>query len=114
MKKTGPYIELYRPSVRRLAGPMLIVFVIFYLGFHAVSGQHGLFALFKETRKLELLKTELAKVKGEREELERKVQLLSSKALDLDMLDEQVRRILGMTGKDEIVYFEDENSPAKQ
>jgi cell division protein FtsB len=42
------------------------------------------------------------------------VKLLSSKSLDLDMLDEQVRRILGMTGKDEIVYFEDENPSAKQ
>jgi cell division protein FtsB len=114
MKKTVSYIDLPRPSVRRLTGPMLVVAVIFYLGFHAVSGQHGLFALFTETRKLEMLKTELAKVRGAREELERKVTLLGSKALDLDMLDEQVRRILGMTGKDEIVYFEDENSSAKQ
>jgi cell division protein FtsB len=91
---------------------MLIVFAIFYLGFHAVSGDRGLYALFRETRKLDTLKVQLEEVRSQRLTLEHKVKLLSGQSLDLDMLDEQVRRILGLTGNDEIVYFSDEEKDA--
>ena len=86
---------------------MFLVLVMFYLGFHAVSGERGVFALFKETRKLEKLQTELTEIKTKHEALERKVRLLSDNSLDLDLLDEQARRVMGMAGKDEIVYFAD-------
>ncbi len=92
---------------------MLVVFAIFYLGFHAVSGDRGLYALFRETRKLDTLTMQLEEVRAERLALEHKVKLLSGQSLDLDMLDEQVRRILGLTGNDEIVYFLDEEDKAK-
>ena len=90
---------------RRAAGPMFCVLILFYLGFHAVSGERGLFALFKENRKLEQLTQELADIRAKREALEKKVRLMSSKSLDLDMLDEQARNVLGYAGKDEVVIF---------
>lgn len=90
---------------RRTIGPILCVLSLFYLGFHTVSGERGLFALFKETRRLEALQMELAAVKTKRQELESRVSHLSSSALDLDMLDEQVRRVNGLAGKDELVVF---------
>ena len=102
------YNDTNRPLSKRLSGPMFLVFVMFYLGFHAVSGERGVFALFKESRKLELLQTELADVKAKHAALERKVHLLSDDSLDLDLLDEQVRRVMGMAGSDEIVYFPDQ------
>jgi cell division protein FtsB len=92
--------------------PLIYVLILFYLGFHAVSGERGVFALFKETRRLETLNAELAEVKGQRESLDHKVKLLSSQSLDLDLLDEQVRRTLGMTGKNEVIYFLD-SAPQK-
>ncbi len=107
----GKYATTYdsqRPFVKRVAGPLVFVFALFYLGFHAVSGERGLFALFTETRRLETLKAELAEVHAKREALDLKVRHLSSASLDLDLLDEQVRRVLGMTIKDEVVYFLDE------
>ena len=102
MRKSSTYLEAPRPFAKRAAGPLLIVLVMFYLMFHAVSGERGVFALFTETRRLAVLKAELAEVHAKREALEHKVQLLSRRSLDLDLLDEQVRRILGMTGKDEV------------
>ena len=90
---------------RRLAGPLFLVLTMFYLGFHAVSGERGLFAWFSESRKLETLKAELGDVKAKHEAMEHKVRLMSDSSLDLDMLDEQLRRVLGMAGNGETVIF---------
>ena len=90
---------------RRALGPLLCVLILFYLGFHAVSGERGLFALFKETRRLEQLTAELAAIRSNREQMERKIKLMSNTSLDLDMLDERARTVLGLAGKDEVVLF---------
>lgn len=88
-----------------MAGPLVCVLVLFYLGFHAISGERGVAALFREKRELAALQAELASVRAKREALEVKVARLNSESLDLDLLDEQARRVLGMAGKDEVVYF---------
>ena len=56
----------------------------------------------------------LTEVKNKHQALERKVHLMSDDSLDLDLLDEQVRRVLGMANKNEIVYFEENDSPKKK
>lgn len=89
----------------RAVGPLCCVLIMFYLGFHAVSGERGLFALFKETRRLEQLNTELVDIRTKRDGLEKKIKLMSNNSLDLDMLDEQARNVLGLAGKDEVVIF---------
>lgn len=95
-----------RPALgKRAVAPLIGVFVLFYVCFHAISGDRGVVALFKENRRLEQLKTELAKVVAEREALDRKVRGLSSSSLDLDLLDERARLVLGMAGKNEVVHF---------
>jgi cell division protein FtsB len=91
---------------KRAVGPLICVLVLFYLGFHAVSGERGVFALFKENRRLAMLQSDLSELTAKREALEHKVKLLSSNSLDLDLLDEQARLVLGMAGKNEIVIFQ--------
>lgn len=113
MRKTDTWNDSQRPFVKRVAGPFFLVMVMFYLGFHAVSGERGVFALFKETRRLAELKVELAEVKAKHDALEHKVQLMSDNSLDLDLLDEQVRRVLGMANKHEVVYFIEDGKDAK-
>ena len=105
----NPFSKSRRFAMQRAAGPLLCVLILFYLGFHAVSGERGLFALFKETRKLDLLKAEMAETVAKREALERKVARLSNDSLDLDLLDEQARLILGLAGKNEVVVFLSDN-----
>ena len=105
MSRAATFHALQRPFVRRVSGPLIIVLIMFYLGFHAISGERGLLALFTESRRLEALKAELAEVTVRREALERKVHGLSDSSLDLDLLDEQSRRVLGMGGKDEMVVL---------
>lgn len=105
MRKTKLYAAVRKPFSKRAAGPLACVLVLFYLCFHAVSGERGVVAMFKETRRLELIRAELEKTVAEREALDARVRALSSNSLDLDLLDEQARRILGLAGRNEVVYF---------
>ena len=93
---------------RPLFGPLFLAAILFYLTFHAISGERGFYALFKETRRLELLKAELAIVSGQKAEVEHRVRLLEDGSIDLDLLDEESRNMLGYARPDEVVYFPEE------
>jgi cell division protein FtsB len=87
----------------KLTGPLMLALAICYLAFHALSGEHGIYALLKEERKLEILRVELNDAAAKRRELEHRVRLMSSGSLDLDMLDEQARALLDEAREDEVV-----------
>lgn len=90
----------------RSAGwPMFCALAFFYIGFHAISGDRGLYAWLKESRRLDAVKEELAEATAKREAYEKKVSLLSSQSLDIDMLDERARAVLGFTGSDEVMVL---------
>ncbi len=84
-------------------GPLLLSAGIFYLTFHALSGERGIYAMLVEDRKLEILKSELNDITAQRKKLEHDVGLMSPGSLDLDLLDEQSRIMLNEAGEDEIV-----------
>jgi cell division protein FtsB len=105
------FVDSRRPDLKRAMGPLLCVFILFYLGFHMVSGDRGVVALFKESRKLAALEAEFTAIAAQRQALDKKVKLLSDSSLDLDLLDEQARLVLGMAGKNEIVYFLSDEKP---
>ena len=88
---------------KKMVGPLSLALAICYLTFHALSGEHGIYALLKEERKLEILKTDLGDATEKRKDLEHRVRLMSSSSLDLDMLDEQSRALLDEARGDEIV-----------
>jgi cell division protein FtsB len=95
--------------VGRFFGPLFVVAALFYFGFHAMNGDRGIFALIKEQRKLELTLHEIEVVSKQRRELEHKTRLLSSSSLDLDLLDEQARSMLGYTAPGEDVILLESN-----
>lgn len=90
---------------KRLSKPFFFVFALFYLGFHTVSGERGVYAMLRETHKITQLKAEFEETKAKRQAIEHKVKLLSASSLDLDMLDEQAHRVLGVAAPDEILIF---------
>lgn len=87
----------------RLIGPLMLAIGIFYLTFHTLSGERGIYALLKEERRLEALKLELAEVTQERAALEHRVNLMSNESLDRDLLDEESRRVLGVGEENELI-----------
>lgn len=87
----------------KMSGPIFVALAIFYLAFHVVSGEHGVYALLRNERELEILKAELADVQAKNKAMETRVKHMSDSSLDLDMLDEQSRRLLDDAGPNEVV-----------
>lgn len=107
MSRYAPNAD-HRPTMQKRAiSSLFCVLVLFYLAFHTISGERGVIALLRESSKLEAMKTELEEIKSKRESLENKTKKLSNNNLDLDLLDEQARQVLGIAGKNEVVIFLD-------
>ncbi len=92
-------------SLSRLVRPLLAVFAVFYLLFHALHGERGIYAYIRNTRELAQLQAELAQTKAQREEVELRVQHMRDGSLDLDLLDEQMRRMMGVMKPGEVVML---------
>jgi cell division protein FtsB len=74
-----------------------------YFGFAAIQGDFGHFRRNQVNAEAKLLKIELTQLQTTRGYLENKTHRLSDKYLDLDLLDEQARKVLGMAREDEII-----------
>lgn len=100
------HIAEHKRRLVNIAKPLFWLFAMFYFCYHLVSGDKGALAMIQLQQRIESSEIELARVSQERHLLEDKVSRLSANNLDLDLLDEQARRILGYAQKDEIVYYE--------
>lgn len=110
-----------RRRAKHVVGPMLMVSVAAYFGYHAVQGDRGLIAWWQVTQDLKNAKATYARVHGEREALEHRVALLGPDKLDLDLLEERAHAMLDLAEPDEVVIFDNPaaappppNSPAAQ
>jgi cell division protein FtsB len=90
---------------RALIAPTICTLVVIYFGYHVIQGDKGLIAYAQLAAEVERVEADLARHRVERRRLERKVALLGPEHVDPDMLDEQVRRYLGLAHPDEIVIF---------
>jgi cell division protein FtsB len=89
----------------RLVTPVLASAFFSYFGYHSIHGDLGMEAEKQfERRRLERV-AELADLVSQRQELERKVALMSDGSLERDMLDEKARYTLNVSRTDEIVIF---------
>lgn len=72
-----------------------------------VSGDRGILAYFKLNSQIVSIRSELDLVRAERIKLEHASNLLKSDSLDLDLLEEQAKRVLGFAKPEEMVIIED-------
>jgi cell division protein FtsB len=88
-------------------GPFLIFAVAFglcvYFTFAAVQGDFGLFRRVEITAEAEELQKQLRQVQADVARMENLTRRLSDDYLDMDLLDERARSVLGMVRADEIV-----------
>lgn len=89
----------------RLMKPLMWMFVAFYMGYHMLHGERGLYALMRDNRELMRLEQELVTSKAAREKMELRVSHLRDGSLDRDLLDEQMRRMMGVMKKGEVVVL---------
>jgi cell division protein FtsB len=71
-----------------------------------LHGERGLYALMREKRELTQLEIDLTKTRAEREKMELHVSHLRNGSLDRDLLDEQMRRMMGVMKNGEIVMLD--------
>ncbi len=94
-----------RTNRGRLIVPILSLVVFGYFGTQAFTGDYGIRSHIKLQAKTVELELKLADVIKKRQNLESRVALLRSGTIEKDMLDEQVRRNLGMVNSDDIVLL---------
>ena len=80
---------------------------LFYVGFQSVQGERGLLRWVERSAEVEKTRAEVAALAAEREKLERRVSQLRTDNLDLDLLDQEARRLLNLGHPDEEVLFHD-------
>ena len=92
-------------STGRLIVPAITAVFLSYFGFHAYHGEYGIYAKYQtEDRILELQK-KLKRTNEERQEIERRVQLLHDGTIERDMLDEYARRALDYSQAGELTIM---------
>jgi len=83
---------------------IFFLMALVYFCYHAMSGEGGLFALVQLSNELDSAQVELDEVRAERLKLAYRTELLKPESLDLDLLDEQTRKVLGYAHPEERVY----------
>lgn len=93
-------------QLRKIVFIAIAILLIFYCIYQAIKGDRGLSSLFHFSKKQEILQEEIEKLRAERLSIENKVNALKSDSLDIDLLDEQARRVLGYARDDETIYMD--------
>ena len=73
-----------------------------------MQGQNGLLAYLRLEKELAEKERLVADITAERQALERRVHLMRPSSIDPDMLDEQVRSVLGFAREGELIIYLDE------
>ena len=92
-----------RPALGAVVYFMLAFTLGSYFTFAAVQGDFGVFRRVQIDAEAADLRAERDRLVMELAEIENKTRRLSDEYLDLDLLDEQARDVLGMIRADEIV-----------
>jgi cell division protein FtsB len=93
----------HRPAIGSIAFLSVMLLLGLYFAFAAVQGDYGVFRRAELNAEADQLRTELATLSASVDRMENLTHRLSDAYLDLDLLDEQARDVLGLIRSDEIV-----------
>ena len=77
----------------------------FYFIVASIKGEFGVFTKYQLLAKEKALIKELKLVNEKTKVVRNKIKRLSDASLDLELLDQQARKILGLIGEDELIVF---------
>ena len=97
-------------KLRNVVIPVGCLGVMVYFAYHAVHGDHGLYASWGLQTRVEALRAERDGLVAVRDDLEHKVGLMRPESIDPDMLDEQARATLNLAHPNDIIIFRDPQS----
>lgn len=82
---------------------ILLAAFIAYVTYHAFSGERGIAALVRLDQTIYEKRAELEKLVLEQRRMENRVERMRTESLDLDLLEEQARRVLGYAKPNEFI-----------
>lgn len=91
------------PAIGGIFYLTIVFFLSAYFAFSAIQGNHGLFRRIQADAQAIELQKYLDVLENKVIIMENKTHRLSDNFLDLDLLDEQARKVLGMARPDEII-----------
>ncbi|MZR30458.1 FtsB family cell division protein [Sneathiella litorea] len=94
-----------RKRAKAGAGPILGILAVAYFSYHLIEGDRGLFAYLKLQHEIDRAEAVYEITEAEKAALEKRVALLQPENLDIDMLEERSRDVLGLAHPDEIVIY---------
>jgi len=94
-----------RKRAKAGAGPILGILADAYFSYHLIEGDRGLFAYLKLQHEIDRAEAVYQLTENEKQALEKRVALLRPENLDIDMLEERSRDVLGLAHPDEIVIY---------
>ena len=86
-----------------ISGSALLVAVLAFFVYSGFQGEFGLFRLIQFEAQEATLRDQLSELHQERLGIENKTKRLSNEFLDLDLLDERARAVLGLARGDEVI-----------
>ncbi len=94
-------------SISRAAALKSVLFgaAVAYLLVNALNGERGLYAYLKQVHSRDIIVADLEHTRAKREAMENKVNHIRTGSLDLDLLDEEMRRSLGVMGEGEVMVI---------
>lgn len=96
-------VRRHRPPLGAVFYFLSMIMLGLYFTFAAVQGDYGLFKRVEMSAEADILRDELASLRAEVLHMENLTMRLSDNFLDLDLLDQQARDVLGLIRADEIV-----------
>lgn len=94
-----------RRRLRTLFAALIGVGAVGYFGVHGILGDRGVGDWFELSGQIARLEQRTILNQGRIDILERRVRLLREESLDLDLLDERARHVLGLARTDEIIVL---------
>ena len=107
-------VQKYNISKTLFIGYTTTIAIIIYFLLFSVFGQKGLISVFrlqKEFSNRDTLKQNLSNKISAKKQM---IGGMNLESLDLDLLDEQARKVLGYANKNEIVIYQDESNNTKK
>jgi len=90
-----------------LALPVALLATLWFFSLQIFTGNYGHIALEKTQREFAAAKRDITKLEEREAALRKRNAGLRADALDLDLLDEQARDVLGMIGREEVFLIAD-------
>ena len=93
-------------KILEITSSALCFILSFYFIIASFNGEFGVSTKYQLLAKEKVLTKELGLLIEETMAMKNKIRRLSGTSLDLELLDQQARKILGMIGEEELVMFE--------